>query len=612
MAHTLPTLYATGAPTNFSSDWDANTNTWADINEPIASPDGVEMGDDANNPGDHFLYVTLTDMPSDFPVSAPTSTGAMATLNFNIRYRVTGAQTNWRGLALQVLTDEGTPTALTNEYVLFGATSSSDRITNTTATNSGQLSFTGVSLFSGKTAWDNAVLRLRLIIDKQMGGDTNGIRVDTFELNGTYHVGYTRTASLAGTATIAATGQKSAATHQRSASVSGTATVAATPLYIAFRTASVDGTSTVTVAGTRIAFRTASVDGTATIAAAGERVAYGVGSVDGTSTVSAAGVRIASRTASIDGTATIVATGLYVGLRTASVDGTSTVGATGIRIAFRTASVDGTSTVGATGTRIAFRTASVDGTSTVSAAGVRIASRTASVAGTATVDAIGQKVGGAKQRSASLGGTATIAAAGFKVVARTASAAGVATITSAGLLVAQRTTSVAGTATITSTGVWIGVRSGSVFGTGTIAVLGGKPTTLRPDADGTGWSNWTGAWTEIDDDPDSPTADFVRNTGGLDGTGWYRLSDSAADYDTGLEARVKVRAAGLDATSGVTLSARLYLSDQSTPITDSVLVGTYNDTSESTVEVVMPWTSGTPPTKTQIDDAYLRLDVNVP
>lgn len=427
--HTLPTLYATGNPTNFTSDWDANANTWDNINEPIGSPDGVEMGDDGNVPGDHFLYVTLTDMPSDFPVLAPSSTGAMDTLNFNIRYRVTGAQTNWRGLALQIWTDEVTPTALTNEYVLFGATSSSDRITNTTATNSGQLSFTGISLFSGKTTWDNAVLRLRLIVNKQMGGDTNGIRVDTFELNGTYYVGYTRTASLAGTATIAATGQK---------------------------------------------------------------------------------------------------------------------------------------------------------------------------------------VDGAKQRSASLGGTATIAAAGFKVVARTASAAGVATITSAGLLVAQRTTSVAGTATITSTGVLIGVRSGSVSGAGTISVLGGKPTTLRPDADGTGWSNWTGAWTEIDDDPDSPTADFVRNTGGLDGTGWYRLSDSAADYDTGLEARVKVRAAGLDATSGVTLSARLYLSDQATPITDSVLVGTYSDTSESTVEVVMPWTSGTPPTKTQIDDAYLRLDVNVP
>lgn len=168
---TLPTLVPNGTPTNLTSDWDANTNTFTAIDELIASADGVEVGDDSNVAGDHFGYWLLTNMPTDF--------SSMDTISYQIRYRVIGAQTNNRSLFIQVVTDEVTPTALTNEATV------ATNITNTTATNSSVVGLT-IQGTPTKAQWDNAVVRCRLAITKNKGGDTNGIRVDAINFTGTY------------------------------------------------------------------------------------------------------------------------------------------------------------------------------------------------------------------------------------------------------------------------------------------------------------------------------------------------------------------------------------------------------------------------------------------
>lgn len=208
----LPTLYANGDPVNFSPDWDANTNTYLDIDEGIAGADGVEVGDDSNTGSDNFDYYTLTNMPTDF--------SSMDNISINIRYRVTGAQTNNRSLYAQIYTDEATPVALTTERTI------ATNITNTTAANSGALAFT-ISGTPTKTQWDNAVIRLRLNVVKNKGGDTNGIRVDTFELTGNY------TASI--TPTVVNTSAASAAfSAQANTAVPGARTITTTQAQAAF------------------------------------------------------------------------------------------------------------------------------------------------------------------------------------------------------------------------------------------------------------------------------------------------------------------------------------------------------------------------------------------
>lgn len=166
---TLNTLLVNGNSTTQTTQWAVGTFT--NIDEGISAADGLEIGDDTNSSVDEFAYFSLSNVNADF--------GSMDTININIRYRVLGAQTNNRSLFAQVITDESTPVSLTTERTI------ATNITNTTATNSGVLSMT-ISGTPSKAQWDNALIRLRLNIVRNKGGDTNGIRVDTLELTGTY------------------------------------------------------------------------------------------------------------------------------------------------------------------------------------------------------------------------------------------------------------------------------------------------------------------------------------------------------------------------------------------------------------------------------------------
>lgn len=173
----LPTLYATGVPTNLTTTWSGNV-AYTDVDEGISGADGTEIADNNNATNDYYAYYSLTNMPTDF--------SSMDDISINIRYRVAGAQTNNRSLYVRIITDEATPVELTASRTI------ATNITTTTLTNSGALACT-ITGTPTKAQWDNAVIEIREAIVKNKGGDTNGIRVDTFEFTGNYTTGATPT-----------------------------------------------------------------------------------------------------------------------------------------------------------------------------------------------------------------------------------------------------------------------------------------------------------------------------------------------------------------------------------------------------------------------------------
>lgn len=169
----LGTILVDGAAVNVTTVW--TVGTYLSIDEGISSADGLEVGHDANDSGtnNYLAYYRLADVPSDF--------GSMDTINYNIMYRVTGAQTNTRSLFIQIVTDASTPVALTSEATVATG------ITNTTSNTTGAIAMT-ISGTPTKTQWNNALVRLRLNSVRNKGGDSNGIRVDTVQFTGTYTV----------------------------------------------------------------------------------------------------------------------------------------------------------------------------------------------------------------------------------------------------------------------------------------------------------------------------------------------------------------------------------------------------------------------------------------
>lgn len=175
----LNTLLVNGDGT-LLRQWTAGQD-FANIDEGIASADGLAVGSNDNLTTSIFTSFSLSNVNADF--------GNINTLSFRVRYRVIGAQTNTRNLKIRIETQNTHPDVPT---LLAAADSSSttqvvaNGITNTAFQNSAVIAFTYVNTAASKVEWDDAIVILELQIVKNMGGDTNGVQVDTLEITGTY------------------------------------------------------------------------------------------------------------------------------------------------------------------------------------------------------------------------------------------------------------------------------------------------------------------------------------------------------------------------------------------------------------------------------------------
>lgn len=165
--------------------WTAGQD-FATIDEGIASADGLAIGSDENVNTTISTTFRLSSVNADF--------GNMDALSFQVRYRVLGAQTNNRTLRIRIATEAndpgtGVPKPLAGLNSSFGAQVVASNITNTTFQNSAVTAFTFVDTAASKAEWDDAIVHLELTVAKNMGGDTNGIRVDTLQITGTYTEG---------------------------------------------------------------------------------------------------------------------------------------------------------------------------------------------------------------------------------------------------------------------------------------------------------------------------------------------------------------------------------------------------------------------------------------
>lgn len=361
-----------------------------------------------------------------------------------------------------------------------------------------------------------------------------------------------RTASLAGTGTLAATGVEiiprtssisgvgtlsgsGVPVKLRSGSMSGTGTLAAAGIELIPRTASMSGTGTLSVSGLELLPRTAAISGAGTLTGSGVRIAARTASVSGASTIAATGLRIAPRTATLTGTGTLTATGNAIAARSASMSGTGTLQgswaaqgvknasgsmsgtgtltATGVRIVATSGSVNGTGILSATGIEVIPRTASLSGVGTLTGSGVRIALRTASMTGLATLAGSGISIVSA---SGSVSGTGSFTASGIEVIPRTGVISGIGTLAGSGVRVKLRTATISGLGTLSATGNISGQYTGSISGTGTLSATGIRVKFRTASLTGTGTLSGTGVRLAL------KTASF-SGTGTLNGSG-TRLS----------------------------------------------------------------------------------------
>lgn len=109
----------------------------------------------------------------------------------------------------------------------------------------------------------------------------------------------------------------------------------------------------------------------------------------------------------------------------------------------------------------------------------------------------------------------------------------------------------------------------------------GLATTVAPTDDGTitnvvdELDTTIDLYLSVDDDPDTPSdSDWVNNTS-LTGEVFFELTDMPGDFDTADSASLVVRYRGQNwSGSSLTLFARLYQSDESTPLSDEETVAT--------------------------------------
>jgi hypothetical protein len=112
-------------------------------------------------------------------------------------------------------------------------------------------------------------------------------------------------------------------------------------------------------------------------------------------------------------------------------------------------------------------------------------------------------------------------------------------------------------------------------------------STLRPTGDGTlegiTFSTGTTAWSLIDDDPDSPdTADYILQTSNADGTdsAFLDITDMPADFQSMDTLQVDVHVTNAsEGNDTIVLTARVFQSDETTALTNSVTLSTDTDVS---------------------------------
>lgn len=176
---TLTTLLVNGNSVNGPRNW--SSQDFATIDEAIASADGSSIGSTANATGDLDTSFLLSAVDSDF--------GSMSALSWRVRYRVAGAQTNTRSLAIRLVREsDGTVLAAATSGGAFATVASA--ITATTFQTSSVTAFAYVNTTAGKAAWDDARVEFRESTTRNKGGDTNGVQVDTVEITGTYVAGH--------------------------------------------------------------------------------------------------------------------------------------------------------------------------------------------------------------------------------------------------------------------------------------------------------------------------------------------------------------------------------------------------------------------------------------
>lgn len=141
-----------------------------------------------------------------------------------------------------------------------------------------------------------------------------------------------------------------------------------------------------------------------------------------------------------------------------------------------------------------------------------------------------------------------------------------------------------------------------------------RPTAqLSVNGDGTGadvvneLNTTTNLWQSIDDDPASPTDTDWNNNRILAPSQFYLLENVPADFDTATAATITVRNRGQEWGSGnLVLYARLYQSDESTPLSNEVQVISRSANS-GWVNTEVTLTGIVAGTKTIWDGARLRL-----
>lgn len=169
-AAVLSTLRPTGDGTASGLGYSTGTTAWSLIDD---DPDSVDTADyivqTRSTSGTDSAFLLVTDMPSDF--------GSMATLQVDVHVSNASGGNDTIVLTAQIFESNET-SALTDEVQL-----STD--TTTSGLKTGTFTLQGNNT---KTVWDGARIKFVWTYTKVQGSDTNSIRVNAAELDGTYNV----------------------------------------------------------------------------------------------------------------------------------------------------------------------------------------------------------------------------------------------------------------------------------------------------------------------------------------------------------------------------------------------------------------------------------------
>ncbi|MBW8034150.1 MAG: hypothetical protein FVQ79_00330 [Planctomycetes bacterium] len=177
---TLPERVATVQTVDFTDENPGDPffeiGTWADIDEGFELDDGNVIGSDVNANETVWFFAHFQLMPADFV--------SMVSCTFKIRYQVKGPQTNSRALFGYLAED------VSGNLLLHGQGDSwKDLNITETFFISSEKVFTPWPVNNTKASWDEGMFRLHLNVQRNKGGDTNGIEIENISLFGTYEDG---------------------------------------------------------------------------------------------------------------------------------------------------------------------------------------------------------------------------------------------------------------------------------------------------------------------------------------------------------------------------------------------------------------------------------------